>query len=41
LANRAAKAVIEVDLLSLIPGAPAWFEMMQARPSVVRALADQ
>ncbi len=41
LANRAAKAVIEVDLLALIPGALAWFEMMQARPSVARALADQ
>ena len=37
LANRAAKAVIKVDLLALIPGAPAWFDMMQSRPSVARA----
>ena len=41
LANRAAKAVIEVDLLALIPGATEWFEMMRARPSVAQALADQ
>ena len=41
LANRAAKAVIEVDLLALIPGATEWFERMQARPSVAQALADQ
>ena len=41
LANRAAKAVIDVDLLALIPGATEWFERMQARPSVAQALADQ
>ena len=41
LANRAAKAVIEVYLLGLIPGATEWFERMQARPSVAQALADQ
>ena len=41
LANRAAKAVIEVDLLALIPGATEWFERMQARPPLAQALADQ
>ena len=41
LANRIAIAVADTDLMALIPGAQAWFEMMQSRPSVARALADQ
>ena len=41
LANRIAIAVADTDLMALIPGAQAWFEMMQARPSVATALADQ
>jgi glutathione S-transferase len=41
LANRIAIAVADADLMALIPGAQAWFEMMQSRPSVARALADQ
>ena len=31
----------DTDLMALIPGAQAWFEMMQSRPSVSTALADQ
>ena len=41
LANRIAIAVADTDLMALIPGAQAWFEMMQSRPSVATALADQ
>ena len=41
LANRIAIAVADTDLMALIPGAQAWFEMMESRPSVARALADQ
>ena len=41
LANRIAIVVADTDLMALIPGAQAWFEMMQSRPSVARALADQ
>ena len=41
LANRIAIAVADADLMALIPGAQAWFEMMQSRPSVATALADQ
>lgn len=41
LANRIAIAVADTDLMALIPGAHAWFEMMQSRPSVSTALADQ
>lgn len=41
LANRIAIAVADTDLMALIPGAQAWFEMMQSRPSVARAIADQ
>ena len=41
LANRIAIAVADTDLMALIPGAHAWFEMMQSRPSVATALADQ
>ena len=41
LANRIAIAVADTDLMALIPGAQAWFEMMQSRPSVSTALADQ
>ena len=41
LANRIAIAVADTDLMALIPRAQAWFEMMQSRPSVARALADQ
>ena len=41
LANRIAIAVADTDLMALIPGAQAWFEMMQSRTSVATALADQ
>ena len=41
LANRIAIAVADTDLMALIPGAQAWFEMMRSRPSVSTALADQ
>ena len=41
LANRIAIAVADTDLMAFIPGAQAWFEMMQSRPSVATALADQ
>ncbi len=41
LANRSAKANIDVDLLASLEGASAWYEKVGARESVQRALADQ